>query len=102
MPSRRETFGMVFVEALFCGLPILYSRNWGVDGFFESGTVGYACDPGSLEDILTGIDMLIAQEVSLKARLVELAAAGALRQFQRDRIVSDYRAVLERVGSPVA
>ena len=47
MPSRRETFGMVYVEALFAGLPVLYSQGWGIDGFFGPDEIGYACDPTS-------------------------------------------------------
>jgi len=35
MPSRHETFGLVYVEAMLQGLPILYTANEGIDGFYE-------------------------------------------------------------------
>jgi len=35
MPSTQETFGLVYVEALLQGLPILYTANEGIDGFYE-------------------------------------------------------------------
>lgn len=35
MPSKHETFGLVYVEAMLQGLPILYTANEGVDGFYE-------------------------------------------------------------------
>ena len=35
LPTLRETFGMVYIEALFAGVPILYSQDRGVDGFFD-------------------------------------------------------------------
>lgn len=35
MPSRHETFGLVYVEAMLQGLPILYTQNEGIDGFYE-------------------------------------------------------------------
>ena len=45
MPSFTETFGLVYVEAMSQGLPIIYTRGQGIDGFFEDGAIGYACDP---------------------------------------------------------
>lgn len=35
MPSRNETFGLVYVEAMLQGLPILYTANDGIDGFYK-------------------------------------------------------------------
>lgn len=35
MPSKHETFGLVYVEAMLQGLPILYTANEGIDGFYE-------------------------------------------------------------------
>lgn len=35
MPSRHETFGLVYIEALLQGLPILYTHNEGVDGLYS-------------------------------------------------------------------
>src|SRR5690606_9754782 len=32
MPSRKETFGLVYIEALLQGLPILFTRDEGIDG----------------------------------------------------------------------
>lgn len=34
MPSIRETFGLVYVEAMTQGLPILYTENDGIDGYY--------------------------------------------------------------------
>lgn len=35
MPSRHETFGLVYVEALLQGLPVLYTHGEGIDGFYQ-------------------------------------------------------------------
>lgn len=35
MPSRNETFGLVYVEAMLQGIPILYTANEGIDGFYN-------------------------------------------------------------------
>jgi L-malate glycosyltransferase len=44
MPSQLETFGLVYVEALSQGLPVLYTKTQGFDGNYPEGTVGYGLD----------------------------------------------------------
>jgi len=74
MPSFHETFGVVYIEALSQGLPIIYSRGQGVDGYFAPGTIGEAVDPKSPADIAHKIDILanrrqqVAQECVIQAQ----------------------------------
>lgn len=42
--SSRETFGLVYVEAMTQGLPVIYTKNEGFDGYFEDGWVGVSVD----------------------------------------------------------
>lgn len=49
MPSFSETFGLVYVEAMSLGLPVIYTRGQGFDGFFAEGEVGFSVDPFSTE-----------------------------------------------------
>ncbi|MBD1429763.1 glycosyltransferase family 4 protein [Sphingobacterium sp. DN04309] len=58
MPSYRETFGLVYIEALSQGLPLLYSQNEGVDGVFQE-KIGEAIDPHDLSSIVGGLKSLI-------------------------------------------
>lgn len=95
-PSRRETFGMVFVEALFAGVPVLHPRGWGIDGFFEPDAIGYACDPMRLEDIERGIERLLSQQEAFKRRINMLHERGDFERFKAEHIVEAYRAVLTR------
>lgn len=58
MPSRTETFGLVYAEALSQGLPVLYTRGQGFDGQFEEGEVGYSVDaeaPGEIAQRLADV-----------------------------------------------
>ncbi|MFI2857085.1 glycosyltransferase family 4 protein [Paenibacillus sp. JSM ZJ436] len=41
MPSKTESFGLVYAEAMSQGLPIIYSKGQGFDGQFEEGMVGF-------------------------------------------------------------
>lgn len=58
VPSFRETFGLVYVEAMTQGLPVIYTAGQGFDGFFAEGHVGFSVDPndaGSLADRLEDV-----------------------------------------------
>lgn len=41
MPSIHETFGLVYIEAMSQGLPVIYSQGQGFDGYYDEGKVGY-------------------------------------------------------------
>lgn len=62
MPSFGELFGLTYIEALSQGLPIIYSKNEGVDGFFKEESVGIAVDPNNIEDIAKGIEIVSNKE----------------------------------------
>ncbi len=44
MPSIKESFGLVYAEAMSQGTPVIYSKGQGFDGHFEDGIVGYSVD----------------------------------------------------------
>jgi len=63
LPSHNETFGMSYVEALLAGVPILYSKGTGIDGFVDDVSAAWAVDPCSEDAIAQGLlRMLSAQE----------------------------------------
>lgn len=51
MPSHTETFGLVYVEAMSQGLPIIYTRGQGFDGQFREGEVGYAVSDSAPDEL---------------------------------------------------
>ncbi len=42
MLSKKETFGLVYIEAMSQGLPVIYSKGTGIDGYFENKYIGVA------------------------------------------------------------
>jgi len=58
MTSIRETFGLVYAEALSQGIPVIYSKNEGIDGVFNDN-IGIAVDPRSIKSISDGIKNII-------------------------------------------
>ena len=58
MTSIYETFGLVYIEALTQGLPILFTEKQGVDGFFKED-IGVAVNPKDVSDITRGLRELL-------------------------------------------
>ena len=59
MPSQNETFGLVYGEAMSQGLPVIYSKGQGIDGYFKDGTVGYSVNPKDINDSVKKIEMIL-------------------------------------------
>ena len=97
MPSRRETYGMVYIEALLAGVPLLFPRGRAIDGVFEGMRVGYAADPNSAADVADGLRLLLVQEPRVKAEIGQLQRDGAFDFVRRNAISARYRELLSEV-----
>lgn len=60
MPSRYETFGLVYIEAMLQGLPILYTEGEGIDGFY-SEKIGEKIKNHTVEEIKIKIKTMIVE-----------------------------------------
>lgn len=90
MPSRRESFGLVFVEALFAGLPIIYPEGTSVDGYFDDLPFAMKVNARSKHDIGQAICHALANERELKSALAKWQNAGGLARFTRKAIAKTY------------
>lgn len=67
VPSgKREAFGLVNVEAMACGLPVVATRAGGMKEIIEDGVTGFLVDP----------DRVVPE---MRARLLELLQSDRLR-----------------------
>ncbi|NMA85115.1 MAG: glycosyltransferase family 4 protein [Epulopiscium sp.] len=73
MPSINETFGLVYVEAMSQGLPIIYTRGQGFDGQFKEGIVGYSVDSLEPSDIASKILRILSDYSVISKNCVKLA-----------------------------
>lgn len=85
MPSVKETFGLVYIESLSQGLPIVYCKNEGVDGYFETGEVGVAVTPNSIKEILDAIKYIKTNYERLSKN-----ALAASKKFTWDESTKSY------------
>jgi glycosyltransferase involved in cell wall biosynthesis len=59
MPSKYETFGLVYIEAMSQGLPIVFSEGQGVDGFFKTGEVGFSVKSGDVDGLIEKLYLIM-------------------------------------------
>lgn len=55
MPSRGEGFGIVFLEAMACGIPVIASRKDGSREAVRGGLLGRLVDPDNREELKSAI-----------------------------------------------
>jgi D-inositol-3-phosphate glycosyltransferase len=98
MPSHYESFGMVALEAMACGTPVIASEVGGLAYLVRDGETGFHVpdrDPELLAQRICGI----ITDPSLRRELGEQAARhaqGYAWPLIADRILDVYRAVLGR------
>ena len=97
MPSHYESFGMVALEAMACGTPVVASQVGGLAFLIQDGITGFVVpdgDPRALSDRLTRL----LTEPDLRQRLGDQAAAYA-RQYAWehvvDRLLDVYRGLVK-------
>ncbi len=92
MISHSETFGLVFIEALSQGLPILYTQNQGIDGVFPNQSVGVAVDSHNGNEIAQGMISLIENYNHFKQEIEKLS----LDSFQWESIAHQYLQIMTK------
>lgn len=65
-PSRLETFGLVVVEAMAAGLPVVASRVGGVTDVVQEGKNGYTFESGDTAKLVDGIRKIAVSHENIK------------------------------------
>lgn len=90
MPSHRESFGLVFIEALFCGLPVIYPQGAAVDGYFDNLPFAIKVDAENPTAIANAMQHLLDNEMELKQALFDWQRSPDARRFTRHSIADHF------------
>ena len=79
MPTTLEPFGLVFVEAMFHGLPIVATNTGAVPDMVQDGTNGFLVEPGDIAALVHALVGLLGNPCRCKE------FGGRSRQLARER-----------------
>lgn len=95
LPSRNEGFGMVLVEAMHFGLPVVcYSCSSGPREIVSYEENGFMEKPGDVAGFAEKMERLILDE-ELRRRM-GMSAEKSVKRFERERILDQWEKMLER------
>ena len=96
MPSELESFGLVSLEAMACGVPPVATRVGGVPELITDGVDGYLEAPGDIVAQAAHVVALLTDE-ELHDRVSTAARHTATQRFCTDRIIPLYERYYEEV-----
>ena len=86
LPSYREGFGTVIIEAAAAGVPAIASRIYGVIDAVVDGSTGFLHEPGNVADLAHKLGLVVENE-TLRRALGEAALRRVRELFSQERLV---------------
>ena len=96
LPSGSESFGLVALEAMACGVPVVASNVGGLPEVIEHGTTGYMFDIGDIDGMVEA-GLRILGDDDLWRSLSDAGRALAEERFSAERVVPLYERYYEGV-----
>jgi len=88
LPSYREGFGSVILEAAACNLPSIASRIFGITDAVVDGQTGCLHEAGNIEEITRLLDRF-AESKSIREAMGANARQRSLQEFSGERLTGE-------------
>ncbi len=99
LPSRTETFGYVFVEAMSCGVPNIGCRAYGPLDIIVENETGLFCDVTNPENLAAKMRLYLDQPHLLK-RHGEVGRKRAVEIFSKQAMVRNHQDLYLELWNP--
>lgn len=90
--SEKESFGLVALEAMACGVPCIGTNVGGIPEVIVDGETGFTCELGNIKEITEkAVKLLLNQDIhkQFAANSIERAE----KKFSAEQIVSEYESI---------
>lgn len=96
LPSEKESFGLVALEAMACGVPTVGSNAGGIPELVTHGETGYLAAIGDTRQMADYVIRLLVDD-KLYKRMSDACLERARRTFCNDLITAQYEQIYYRV-----
>ena len=95
LASLHEGFGVVYLEAMFCGLPIVAANQGGQVDVLQDNATGFLIDAGNVADMTTALRKLL-DDSDLRAR-ISLHNRTRAEQYTITNVTVRYEHVFDKL-----
>ncbi|MCF8563783.1 N-acetyl-alpha-D-glucosaminyl L-malate synthase BshA [Alicyclobacillus tolerans] len=100
LPSEKESFGLVALEAMACSIPVVGSNAGGIPEVVIHGETGYLADVGNTEEMASYAIRLLS-DPELYQRFAQAGRLRAQAHFSIHDKISEYEDIYERLTQGV-
>jgi len=94
--SEKESFGLVALEAMACGVPCIGTNIGGIPEVIVDGKTGFICELGNIEEIGEKGAQLLA-DGKLQGEFAFQSTQRVKENFRAELIVNQYEQIYERL-----
>lgn len=87
--SEKESFGLVALEAMACGVPCIGTNIGGIPEVITDGVTGYICEVGNIDEIAQKAISLLTNK-ALHQLFSQQALKAVKSRFSAEKIVEQY------------
>lgn len=92
MTSIKESFGLVYLEAISQAMPVIYSKGQGFDKQFEEGIVGYSVRSKNIVEIMESIKKIYLNYENISNNCIK-----NIDKFRWNNIYKKYFTIYEQI-----
>ncbi|WP_026694847.1 N-acetyl-alpha-D-glucosaminyl L-malate synthase BshA [Peribacillus kribbensis] len=96
--SQKESFGLVLIEAMACGVPAIGTRIGGIPEVIEDGVNGYLCEVGDYKKAAE-LSISLLGDPALHQEFSRAAIASVRKNFSAAGIVKQYEDMYDKLLS---
>lgn len=96
VPSYYESFGLVALESLACGTPVVITRTGGAESFINQGVTGYVVEDNTPDNLAPKIESLLSETnvATNYSNSIRASVAGFSWSHVADAIVKECQCLM--------